>query len=142
MKMDNNFNNQNQNDRQNGAGQDFPPQMTPQYGPVPPKQGTDVLGIVSLVTGILSLLSCCCTWLSIVFGIAAVVCAVLSRNQSANRKFSGMAVAGLVCGIIGLALGILGIVLTLVLGPNLGSDWTKYLEDMEQMLEEMEETLN
>ena len=136
--MDNNFNNQNQNDRQNGAGQDFPPQMTPQYGPVPPKQGTDVLGIVSLVTGILSLLGCCCTWLGIVFGIAAVVCAVLSRNQSANRKFSGMAVAGLVCGIIGLSLGVIGILVNILYGDDI----LKQVEEMVKELEKAEGTLN
>ena len=138
MKMDNNFNNQNQNDRQNGAGQDFSPQMTPQYGPVPPKQGTDVLGIVSLVTGILSLLGCCCTWLGIVFGIAAVVCAVLSRNQSANRKFSGMAVAGLVCGIIGLSLGVIGILVNILYGDDI----LKQVEEMVKELEKAEGTLN
>ncbi len=136
--MDNNFNNQNQNDRQDGAGQDFSPQMTPQYGPVPPKQGTDVLGIVSLVTGILSLLSCCCTGLSIVFGIAAVVCAVLSRNQSANRKFSGMAVAGLVCGIIGLSLGVIGILVNILYGDDI----LKQVEEMVKELEKAEGTLN
>lgn len=136
--MDNNFNNQNQNDRQDGAGQDFPPQMTPQYGPVPPKQGTDVLGIVSLVTGILSLLGCCCTWLGIVFGIAAVVCAVLSRNQSANRKFSGMAVAGLVCGIIGLSLGVIGILVNILYGDDI----LKQVEEMVKELEKAEGTLN
>ena len=136
--MDNNFNNQNQNDRQNGAGQDFSPQMTPQYGPVPPKQGTDVLGIVSLVTGILSLLGCCCTWLGIVFGIAAVVCAVLSRNQSANRKFSGMAVAGLVCGIIGLSLGVIGILVNILYGDDI----LKQVEEMVKELEKAEGTLN
>ena len=136
--MDNNFNNQNQNDRQNGAGQDFSPQMTPQYGPVPPKQGTDVLGIVSLVTGILSLLGCCCTWLGIVFGIAAVVCAVLSRSQSANRKFSGMAVAGLVCGIIGLSLGVIGILVNILYGDDI----LKQVEEMVKELEKAEGTLN
>ncbi len=132
--MDGNFNNQNPNGQQNGIGQGFSPQMQPpQYGPMmPQKPATDVLGIVSLVTGILSLLGCCCSWLGIVFGIAAIVCAALSRNQMS--KFSGLAIGGLVCGIIGLGLGILGIIINIVYGDDI----QKYYEEIVREIESMQ----
>ena len=70
-----------------------------------PKQN-DVLGIISMVCGILSLLGTCCCGSSVIFGVAAIVLSVLQRRKGNN----GFAVAGLVMGIIGIVLGIVMIV--------------------------------
>ena len=63
-----------------------------------------ILGIVSLVTGILSLL-CCCIWgLSIVCAIAAIVTGIISLKKSSVAK--GLAIAGIACGGVGLVIAI------------------------------------
>ena len=68
----------------------------------------DTLAVVSLVLGIVSLVVCCCSGLfSMPFGIGGIICAVLSKK---NGK-SGLAMAGLVCSIIGVVFGILSTIL-------------------------------
>lgn len=62
-----------------------------------PKEGTDVLAIISLVMGILSLL-CCCMGFGILFGIVGIILAGISI---ANRGAKGIAIGGLVTSIIG-----------------------------------------
>lgn len=85
------------------------------YGPTPAYTGpaagsgqkTNVLAIVSLVTGILAVLTCGgCGVLS----IGAIVCGVLGRNQikasNGLEQGDGMALAGLITGAVGLVLGL------------------------------------
>jgi hypothetical protein len=84
------------------------------YGPTPAYVGpaassgpkTNVLSIVSLVTGILGILTCSCLG---VMSIAAIVTGVLGRNQikasNGLETGDGMALAGLITGAIGLVLG-------------------------------------
>lgn len=83
----------------------------PGYGGQPPK--TSVMAIISLVTGILGIL--CCGWF--ILSIAALVLGFLGRkeiNESGGAKTgSGMAMAGLILGAIGVALGILNWILIL-----------------------------
>ena len=62
--------------------------------------------IISLVLGIISILVCCCYGVvSIILGIAAIVLAVLAKKDNMG-KMPGMALGGLICGIIGLLLGL------------------------------------
>lgn len=84
------------------------------YGNSPaPVQPTEskAFSIVSLVTGILSvLIGCCCNpYIAIILGVVAIVFAALSKKK--NGKFGGLAVAGLVCGIVGTAFGVLSIII-------------------------------
>ena len=62
--------------------------------------------IGALVCGILSILSCACCGLGIVLGIVALVLALMSKKKNPEGKLSGMAIAGLVCGIVGAIAGI------------------------------------
>jgi hypothetical protein len=68
---------------------------------------TNVLAIVSLVTGILGILTCSCLG---VLSIAAIVTGILGRNQikasNGLEQGDGMAMAGLITGAVGLLLGI------------------------------------
>lgn len=74
------------------------------------------LAIVSLVFGIIAIVGgCCITYLGIICGIVAIVCAVLANKQGKT----GLATGGLICGIIGIVLAILWIVLGAVLGTAL-----------------------
>lgn len=63
-----------------------------------------ILGIVSLVTGILSLLCCCITGLNIVFGIAAIVTGIISVKKGESAR--GLAIAGIICGGLGTVISI------------------------------------
>lgn len=90
------------------------PEVTvePEIVEAPAKKSSNVLAIISLVAGILSVvLSCCCGWLSIVFSIAAVILGIISPKNEYGKK-SGMAIAGIICG----AVGIVGFVISLILG--------------------------
>lgn len=89
-------------------GQPYDPRMygQPGYGgyPMPPQQGNGT-AVGSMVCGIISILAC---WLlgipSIVLGVIAIILAIASKNQ--KGYMSGMAVAGLVLGIMGILIGI------------------------------------
>lgn len=81
-------------------GPGMPPQ--PGYGGQP--QQTSVLGIISLVTGILGIF--CCTWF--LFSIAATVLGFLAKKEIDEGKKTGrgMAMAGLILGIVGIVIGV------------------------------------
>lgn len=66
-----------------------------------------VLGICAVVIG------CCIAWIGIICGVLAIVFSILYKTK--NEKMSGMAIAGLVLGIIGLALGVIGLILGSIL---------------------------
>ncbi len=73
-----------------------------------------ILGLISMICGILAILiGCCCAIAGILLGIVAVVLAIIERVKMG--KFSGFALAGLICGGVGLVaslanslLGLLG----------------------------------
>lgn len=102
-----------------------PPPPPPNYGapPPPPEYGgqpggfggqppkTSVLAIFSLVTGIVGL---CCAGL-LLPSIAAVVLGSMARKEIAGsggtKRGSGLALAGLILGAIGIVLGIVNWIL-------------------------------
>lgn len=98
-----------------------------------PVQPTDskAFSIVSLVTGILSvLIGCCCNqYIAIILGVVAIVFAALSRKK--NGKFSGLAIAGLICGIVGTVFGVLSIIIAQT------EFYQKYLDEIKSYLESM-----
>lgn len=63
-----------------------------------------ILGIVSMVL----MLSCCCSPIAIITGIAAIVCYAVSPKEAGVRE--GKATAGLICGIVAIVGTILLIV--------------------------------
>lgn len=103
-----------------------PPQVPPQE----PKKPANVVEIVALVLGILALVTtCCCGFASIPLGIGAIVCAVVSRQ---GGKMGGMAITGLILGIVSMAFGLLGVLFSVVL----------YAGNMDGILGELEYYLN
>ncbi|MCL2746645.1 MAG: DUF4190 domain-containing protein [Coriobacteriia bacterium] len=73
------------------------------------------LSIVGLVLGIIGLLITCSFAafgmpLGLPFSIAALVCGIMGRNRTPQGMPSGMAVAGLVLGIVGIVVGIAALV--------------------------------
>ncbi len=73
----------------------------------------DSFGIASMILGIVSIvIACCCCCIkfgfvfSLIVGITAIVLAIVAKSKSPEHKFSGMAIAGLIMGIIGTLLGV------------------------------------
>ena len=78
-----------------------------------PEKKSNTKAILALVFGILSvLISCCCTYLGIALAIAAIILAVVSKKDN-NGKMSGMAIAGMICGIFSIVLCVVSIALVL-----------------------------
>jgi hypothetical protein len=72
---------------------------------------TSALSIVSLVLGILSLLSsCCCGLLAIPFSIGAIVCGIIgiSKANASPQEVSGkgLAIGGIATGAVAIVVGI------------------------------------
>ena len=132
--MDENQNNysygENQNNNQSnysyGGGQ------YPQYEEQP--SGNRGMAIASLVVGILSILCCCCVYLSVILGIVGIVLAVLSRPK--DGKFEGVAMGGLICSIVGLVLGVILIIVNVATQNS--ADYTQMMDMYMQMLQELE----
>ncbi len=87
-------------------------------GTTPASKGTDGMGIVSLILGIISILSACCCLrcafvASLLTGIAGVVLAFVSKSRAPDRKFSGEAVGGRITGISGLLFGSVAMILSM-----------------------------
>lgn len=81
------------------------------------EEGSTVLAVVSLVLGILGILiSCCLGGLCLLFSIPATICSIISIVKKQGGR--GMAIAGLIMGIIG---DLIGIVLLLILLGMFGS---------------------
>ena len=66
-----------------------------------------VMAIVSLILGILGLLTGWLLGLGCILGIVAIILAIISGNKSQAAGFSqsGLAIIGLVCGIIAIVAG-------------------------------------
>lgn len=114
--MDNNYN----NDQFNQAP------MDPYNGSMPPQGGPKGKSIASMVTGICSIIpGCCWIWLGLPLAIVALVLGYLSRKNNEDGK--GMAIAGIVCGVVGLVLVLINIILLVVMKDSAESfaEWLK-----------------
>ena len=91
--------------------------------------------VASMVLGILSVLCCCLTYGGLVMGLLSIVFAVVSRRNLGY--FDGMAIAGLVIGIIGTVFGVMTVIseIYLTANPELLENYLKYLESLETELE-------
>ena len=81
-----------------------------------PRTRSDALGVISMIFGIISAVCCCCGALSAVVGATAIVLACLSRAKLG--RFSGTAITGLVCGIIGFLIAAVAVVVSNVVMSN------------------------
>ncbi len=100
----------------NNGGYGVPNAYTPGYDPREAEKNKK--GTTSLIFGVLSLV--CCNPLCL-FSILAIVFAGQSRAMSRDGKYEGTALAGLICGIIGIVVFILSALISLVnMGAILG----------------------
>lgn len=77
--------------------------------PTPENQKNDTLGIVSLVTGIVGLVTMCCYGLGFIPGVVAIICGAMAKSR--NQRF---AVAGLIMGIIAVVISFVVGILSLI----------------------------
>lgn len=74
-----------------------------------PEVPSKTMGIVAMILGICSILfGCCIFFLAIPMAIAAIILGgiAMKRAKDAGRS-NGFALAGLICGIVGLALAVI-----------------------------------
>lgn len=69
--------------------------------------------VISLIMGLLSLVFCCCAILGIIPGIVGII---FYNKAKKNGEQSGLAVAGLVCSIIGIVFGGITLIYYLLYG--------------------------
>ena len=113
----------------------YPPGGAPgAYGQAPP---SPALAIVSMVLGILSIVTFCIPYLAIPLGIGAIVCAVIARGKIRQGRATGggMATAGMITGALGLIIGIVVIILSVVYGAQL----MKWAEDQQQKAQQQQQ---
>lgn len=72
--------------------------------PEPEQKQSSVFAIISMICGILGVLCCCFGAIAIVLNVAAIVLAIISFKKAEPLK--GMAIAGVICGAVGLVCAI------------------------------------
>lgn len=103
-----------QNNSQNPYGQNPNYSQSAPYtnqGMYQQVQPFDYLALISLICGILSILSLCCccglfSFVSTILGAAATILAIVSKSKNQFGRFEVMALIGLITGIIGICIGI------------------------------------
>jgi hypothetical protein len=83
------------------------------YGPPPSGQVSNTMGLISMILGIVSIPLACCGGIGVLVGIPAAILGHLGRKKAdqglaTNR---GQAVAGFICGLVGIGLGIITVIL-------------------------------
>ncbi len=114
------------------------PEQETVYAEPAPENQTSVFAIISLVTGIASIL-CCCSyfitpWLCMILAVTAIVLGILSMNKEESGR--GMAIAGIICGGVGLVLGIIVIIIGAVGGAASALD-NGSMEDIIERIEDL-----
>ena len=121
-------NNEFENGNFSGEQNEFAYQQVNNFG----KPKTMGWSVVSLVTGIISVICCCLGITGLFFGVAAIVTAIVSRKVLGY--FDGLSIAGLVLGIFGVVFGLAIVISISMLGEEF---WDSYLEEFWAAYEEM-----
>lgn len=72
--------------------------------------GNSGFAIASMICGIVSVLCCCLTWVSLVLGVGAVVLGIIALKNKYDGK--GMAIAGIITGGIGIFIWLIVILVS------------------------------
>ncbi|WP_307131191.1 DUF4190 domain-containing protein [Streptomyces aurantiacus] len=88
---------------------------------MPPNNG---LGIASLVLGIVSAVGFCLWPVSLAAGVLALIFGLIGRNKVRRGEATnpGHALAGIICGAVGVVLAIAFVVVLAVVPDDAGSD--------------------
>lgn len=110
------------------------PQYNYQQNVYEQPQESKALSIVALICGILAIPMCCCGWLGIIVAIAAIVCGIISLINKKGGK--GMAVAGIICGGLGLILSVIMTIASVSSAEALKNVDPSNIDSIYEMLEE------
>lgn len=100
--------------------------------PMMPRQ-TDGFAITSMVLGIIAVLSC---YFGGIPGIIAVIFGHISLGKfkkSPNLGGKGMAIAGVVCGYIGIAFSIISIIIGIYVASEASKQGSSLMEEIEKI---------
>ncbi len=85
------------------------------------EERTNAFAIVSLISGILTLPCCLCSIFSVIPGLAGIIFGAVALSQISSNpqmyKGKGLAIAGIICSIIGIILGV-GLFIFSLLSPG------------------------
>lgn len=79
-----------------------------------PQGQNNTLGLIAMILGIIAIpLGLCCGLFGSPFGIAAIVLGFLGKKKADEGQASnrGQAMAGIICGAVGIVLGIISVAL-------------------------------
>lgn len=94
-----------------------------------PSEQTSGIAIATMILGIIAvvcMVSCCCTPIAIITGIAAVICFAVTPKVRGTR--GNKAKAGLICGIIGI-IGSVILITVFVVNILLSSDFQNEMKE-------------
>jgi hypothetical protein len=97
------------------------------------KQKNRIWSVGSLVIGIMSVLCCCLEWPGLIFGVLAIVFAILSRKNLGY--FDGLAIAGVILGIFGTVFSVFMIIGGYVLETS--EFYNEFITEFEKQYGEM-----
>lgn len=122
---------------QYAGGQTYNTSQQP-YGSVQPQDtGAGAMAIVSLIMGILSIVTCC-VGIGLIFGVAAIILAGISLSK---KKGKGVSIGGLVTGIIGTLLSLVIVIYMVMAGVAFGTlkDDPEFQKEFNEIIESMDE---
>lgn len=97
-----------------------PPQPPNAYGEQPTggEQPRNGQGLAAMIVGIISLPLACCGIFGVIAGVVAVVLGALGKKKAEQGEATnrGQALAGLICGAIGIVLAIILTIVTFTTG--------------------------
>jgi len=94
------------------------------------QQRKDKIATASLVCGILAIPGVFTVWFGVIFGVAAIALAIISRLN--KGKFEGGAVAGITLGIVFVIISLMlfSVVLKMLSNPDSMNSILKYMESI------------
>ncbi|MFE0177386.1 DUF4190 domain-containing protein [Streptomyces sp. NPDC059002] len=98
----------------------YPVQGQPGYGwPAMPMAPANGMGVAALVLGIIAAVGFCLWPLAIVLGVLAVIFGAVGRGKARRGEATngGQALAGIICGAVGIVLGV-ALLVILVVAPD------------------------
>lgn len=115
------------------------------YETTQPEQQTSGIALATMILGIIAvvcMISCCCTPLAIIVGIAAIICFVVTPKVNETR--GNKAKAGLICGIVAIIGSIILItvfVVNIVLSSEFQNDMKEFNTNYDKYTEEMDDSI-
>ena len=140
----NNYTQPNGNEQE---GQYTSPQYTAQqmngseqnpYGTVPQQDtSAGAMAVVSLILGILSIISCC-VGIGVIFGIVAIILGGISLSKGRGK---GVSIGGLVTGIVGTIFSIIMIIYFIFIGIGVSATMQdpEFMQENEAIMDSIDE---